>query len=77
MSTRDIRLILLNYGADGLRQPATDDTASPLPDAGLCSAGSDRHQLSKPDYYSEEKVDAGQRPNTGKKEAGTQRKWLT
>lgn len=68
VSNRDISEILLNSGAISLKCSAFGRWHSlpPVPDAGSCNGGCDRHQLSMPNYYSKEKADAGQRTNTDK-----------
>lgn len=72
-SNHNIRAILLNYGAIHCSCTEvlshSEMTQSPsVPYAGSCKGGCDRHQLSMSNYYSKEKVDAGQRPNIDKRD---------
>lgn len=62
---------LLNCGAircSGIEVLSRSVMTQPPPasDAGSCKGGCDRHQLSMSNYYSKEKVDAGQRLSTDK-----------
>jgi len=65
LTDRDISAILLNCGVISLRRSGREMTQPPrVPDAGSCYGASDRHQLSMPNSYSKENVDAGWGPNT-------------